>query len=385
MEEYFLPLKNKDGEIVGQSKVDKEDHDKFKVGFWHLHRGYASGKFGKEKGLLHRFIMNAKKGDNFIDHINHDKLDNRKSNLRFVTIKQNSQNKSKTKTATSKYLGVSRYKNTDDWICSLNSDGKHITHKFKIEEHAAYCFDILAIKHYGPDSQTNSLEKPEDFKIPEKKEKIHKGVYKTKTDKFTVVVWYENKTKNCGTYETKEEAIVAHNKKKKEIEESKKEDPLPEIKRNKEGQAIIETFNKNKEKVAECIVDDDKYYELIKYKWHESIGYIKTHMNNTTMLIHRYLMKPEQGDLVDHINNNPLDNRVLNLRICDDSLNSHNRTIKEGKYRGVSKNGKNYAAKITKDKKQYNIGTYKTQENAARAYDEKAKELYGQKAKLNFP
>jgi len=382
--EYSLPLRNKDGKIVGYSKVDQDDYEKFKVGFWHLTRGYASGKFGKEKGLLHRFIMNAQKGDPVIDHINHDKLDNRKLNLRYVTKKQNSQNKSKTKIATSNYIGVSKITNSDKWLCSVNHDGKHITHRFEIEEHAAYCYDLLALIYYGPDAQINGLEEPEDFEMPTKKEQVHKGVYKTKTDKFVVVVWHENKTKNCGTYETKEEAIEVYNQKIQEIEESKNEEPLPEIIRNKDGQAIIETFNKNGNKVSECIVDDDKYYELIKYKWFTSLGYIKTHMNNTTVFIHRYLIDPEKGEIVDHVNNNPLDNRISNLRICDDSLNSHNRQIKEGKYRGVSKNGKGYAGKIIKNGKEYNLGTYKTQEEAALAYNTKALELYGEHANLNL-
>lgn len=107
-------------------------------------------------------------------------------------------------------------------------------------------------------------------------------------------------------------------------------------------------------------------------------------MNNTTVLIHRYLLYPKQGEIVDHINNNPLDNRILNLRICNDTLNSHNKQIKEGTYRGVSKNGKNFAAKIAKDGKQYNLGTFKTQKEAAKAYDKKAKELYENEAKTNF-
>ncbi len=385
--DHQLPLKNRNGDIVGYSKVDKDDYDKFIIGFWHLNRGYASGKFGKLKGMLHRFIMNAKKGDLVIDHINHDKLDNRKCNLRFVTSKINSQNKSKTINATSKYFGVSKIKDTEDWICSLHdSNGKHITYRFKIEEHAAYCYDLLATEHYGLEAQTNNIEKPDNFETPTKKEKpIHKGVYKKKSGKYSVVIWIGKKTKNIGTFETQEEAIEIYNKKVQEIENLKEIEPVQEIKRNEFGQAIIETFNKKKEKVSECIVDDDKYYELIKSKWYLSLGYIKTHMNNTTVFIHRYLMNPKQNEIVDHINNNPLDNRISNLRICTSSENSHNRKIKVDKYAGVYKNKNgNYGAQITKDEISYRLGTYLTEEEAARAYDTKARELYGTNAKTNF-
>lgn len=60
---------------------------------------------------LHRFIMNAKKNE-MIDHINGNTLDNRKSNLRFVTFQQNIWNSKKIKLdGTSKFKGVVRVSN----------------------------------------------------------------------------------------------------------------------------------------------------------------------------------------------------------------------------------------------------------------------------------
>ncbi len=266
--DWQIPLKNKNGDVVCYSKVDKDDYDKYIIGFWHLTRGYASGKFGKLKGLLHRFIMDAKKGDHIIDHINHDALDNRKANLRFTTRKQNSQNKTKTKDATSKYFGVSKVSKTKDtWLCSLtDNNGKHVTHSFKTETHAAYCYDRLAKIHYGIDAQINCIDKPDNFEIPVKKENPkYKGIYPTKGGRFNVIVW-NKKSYNLGTFDTEEEALEVRNKKIQEFERIKEIEEIKEIKRNEEGQAVIETFNKNKEIVSECIVDDDKYYGLNKYK-----------------------------------------------------------------------------------------------------------------------
>ena len=63
---------------------------------------------------------------------------------------------------------------------------------------------------------------------------------------------------------------------------------------------------------------------------------------------------------------------------------------KSSKYVGVMKckggnRIKEWTAEIKKDRKRYSLGYHMTEEEAARAYDEKAKELYGENAKLNFP
>lgn len=83
-EEYIIMLcSNK--EVL----IDKEDYEKIKNKRWYSSNNYCSDN----KGLfLHRFIMKAKKGQ-IVDHINGNKLDNRKSNLRFVTKSQNAQNR----------------------------------------------------------------------------------------------------------------------------------------------------------------------------------------------------------------------------------------------------------------------------------------------------
>ena len=56
-----LLLRNNKGEIVGKSLVDEEDFEKFKVGFWSLTHGYASGKFGKLK-LMEQVAQSRNRG-----------------------------------------------------------------------------------------------------------------------------------------------------------------------------------------------------------------------------------------------------------------------------------------------------------------------------------
>lgn len=96
--------------------------------------------------MLHRFILNYN-GKNFIDHINGNKLDNRKSNLRIVTPKQNSMNKSSAKNSSSKYIGV--YYENNKWRARINVNGKNMhLGCFENEIDAAKARDVATKKHF---------------------------------------------------------------------------------------------------------------------------------------------------------------------------------------------------------------------------------------------
>lgn len=102
-----MSLNDTKGNIVAYAIIDTDDitkinHLKWGTGW----AGYvtatnANGK--KEK--MHQFVFGAKKGMD-IDHINGDRLDNRKSNLRFATRSQNCANSSERKTNSSGFKGV---------------------------------------------------------------------------------------------------------------------------------------------------------------------------------------------------------------------------------------------------------------------------------------
>jgi len=101
--------------------------------------------------------------------------------------------------------------------------------------------------------------------------------------------------------------------------------------------------------------------------------------------------------VVEHKDGNPLNNTRDNLRICTQQQNCFNKSKQStpctSKYKGVyhrqDKDGgkrKNlWRACIRKNDRLLNIGSFKTEELAAKAYDEKALELFGEFAKLNFP
>lgn len=106
--------------------------------------------------------------------------------------------------------------------------------------------------------------------------------------------------------------------------------------------------------------------------------------------MHRIIMSPPEGMVIDHVNNNYLDNRRSNLRICTHRQNLLNQLPGKNsavKYKGVSfdKDGRKnpYRAKIALDTKQITIGSFATAEEAAMAYDHVAGNLHGEYAKTN--
>ena len=110
--------------------------------------------------------------------------------------------------------------------------------------------------------------------------------------------------------------------------------------------------------------------------------------------VHRIIYKmlnPEWDEetLIDHIkHSNPPNNNIKNLREASHQQNIFNKRPKDNRYtkfKGITKRKNNWVAQITYNKKHYHIGSYESEEDAAKAYDNKASELFGKHAFLNFP
>ena len=103
--------------------------------------------------------------------------------------------------------------------------------------------------------------------------------------------------------------------------------------------------------------------------------------------MHRLIIQAPKGLDTDHINGNRLDNRRKNLRICTHQQNIWNSVknkYSNNDFKGVYfvKRTNNWEAKIVRNTKRYYLGKFKTELEAANTYNLKAKELFGEYAKI---
>jgi hypothetical protein len=146
---------------------------------------------------------------------------------------------------------------------------------------------------------------------------------------------------------------------------------------------------------------DDADADLAGYTWSlHSGGYAIRHTarpRRVAVRMHRVIMARKLGralarhELVDHINGDVLDNRRVNLRLATNSENqfnrdlpAHNSTGYKGVYRATAGSRKPWQAAITINRCKRHLGTFDTPQEAARAYDEAARQLAGQYARGNF-
>lgn len=152
-----------------------------------------------------------------------------------------------------------------------------------------------------------------------------------------------------------------------------------------------------------AIVDDDDYERVNAFKWtaqkikqkERVVFYAKRTVwsnwsegSQETILLHRFIMNAEKGTFIDHKNGNSLDCRKNNLRTASRSENNANRRVRRMKpvqYKGVDAVREKFKAQISVNGKTQSLGLFSTQEAAAIAYDQKARELFGEFASLNFP
>lgn len=147
------------GKYGGIALVDDDDYLKVKDYNWVMAKeGYVFfGKYNSGKRtriLLHRLIMRTPKGY-FTDHRNHNRLDNRKENLRVCTAAQNSFNRLKSSKILG-YKGIYFNKDKQKWRADIHAYGKRIfLGLFESDIIAAKAYDIAAKKYHKEFAQTN--------------------------------------------------------------------------------------------------------------------------------------------------------------------------------------------------------------------------------------
>lgn len=144
-----------------------------------------------------------------------------------------------------------------------------------------------------------------------------------------------------------------------------------------------------------ALVDDADYENVVAHSWHatqvrihgRSYGvYADGRINGKRTNLHRWLLGATKGQIVDHIDGNPLNNQRSNLRLVTHAQNMRNRhrfASKTG-FKGVRfRPAGTFQADIRVDNKTVHLGTFKTAELAARAYDDAARRLHGEFARTN--
>lgn len=158
-------IKSKDEEFICQ--FDQQDTELLILFRWSMHsQGYAVTTINGKSVLMHRLIFGVKNSSLQVDHRNHDKLDNRRSNLRICTASENRRNSRKITLGTSTLKGV--YKDRNKWHVQIMEGGK-LTNKgrFRSEITAGKVYDSLARLLYKDFAFLNfpDHEEPEQLKI----------------------------------------------------------------------------------------------------------------------------------------------------------------------------------------------------------------------------
>lgn len=196
------------------------------LGPWYLaKKGYAKANAPQKAGKpiepypktisMHRLIMGiCRSGDlRQIDHINGNRLDNRRCNLRICGRKGNAQNKSKQKTASSsQYKGVTKTSANDGWVAQIMVDHRNIyLGTYDTPEDAAKVYDHAAVKYFEEFAKTNFPYDP-DARMPVRRR--HRRTFGvTKIGKRWQARPYVNgELIYLGRFDSQEEAIRASQK-----------------------------------------------------------------------------------------------------------------------------------------------------------------------------
>ena len=141
------------------------------------------------------------------------------------------------------------------------------------------------------------------------------------------------------------------------------------------------------------IVDDADYEALSQHKWYankvRNTWYAARAIGSNKVLMHREILRVPKGMETDHKNHDGLDNRRQNLSICTTAQNQQNMKYsgnknKTSRFKGVYFQAGKWAVQIKHQGTIYPLGRFAIEEDAARAYDKKARELWGDFAYLNL-
>lgn len=138
----------------------------------------------------------------------------------------------------------------------------------------------------------------------------------------------------------------------------------------------------------QALVDEEDYDHVSRYNWVMVHGAATTWIGAGKINMHNMIMKTRT--MIDHVNRNRLDNRKGNLRRATTSQNNANSKIRRNNkagFKGVNlhKQSGLWRARITVERKEISLGYFETAAEAAHAYDNGARNFFGEFARVNFP
>lgn len=147
----YVTMSNSDNEMI----VDKDVWEWAKNYCWYESHGYATTNMLMDDGTikrvrLHVYVFSDCPVGRVRDHINGNRLDNRRDNIRFVTTQQNNHNHGKSKMNTSGHTGVSWDVDRKKWFARIKIDNKHINlGRFSNLQDAIAAREVAEVKYFG--------------------------------------------------------------------------------------------------------------------------------------------------------------------------------------------------------------------------------------------
>lgn len=397
-----IPIRNKAKKIVAYSKCSIEDYDVLNKLRWFFNKQLYPQTYYKGKTIpMHRFIfliIKNTKIDAFdvVDHINNDKLDNQRCNLRLCTQKNNLLNRKKRKDAISSDLyGVGLYKDCNTFFARGRINNKTINiGSSDYEEDAGMMYDIWCL------NQNDSKYRKLNF--PQYQEGYLNGTIvpranakRTKTSNYIGVsnsneMFTASTSINGTIYKLLKsdnelmcayayDDFVVQNKLDRNLNFPNR---YPDYEKTftKTQMIILDTRTCKlicqNDTTANIIIDLEDYDKIKHFTICsvKSSGYASFNSKNISSMLHRFLMNAKAYDIIDHINGNKQDNRKSNLRLSNLKLNAQNRTKSANttsKYVGVSRDKRvrqSFRASVTNNFKRH-AKTFSCEEHAARYRD----------------
>jgi len=146
--------------------IDTEDIEELNKYTWHAtNKGYAARRLRVNEGrgieLMHRRLL-CLSGKIQGDHINRDKLDNRKSNLRTASNGENQINQPPDKTNKTGYKGVAKLRNRRGYIAQAYINNEYMYLGYFLDKHAAAeAYNNAVQAYYGERAYLNVIERGE--------------------------------------------------------------------------------------------------------------------------------------------------------------------------------------------------------------------------------